>query len=152
MNLLSRFLIDNIETNIKRLKFKNVDNPIGLLIKSLEEGYELLPTQDEKIEADKRITEEMQTKQAMELEEHKKALEEERQRFTRLEDKYNTLSKKSQEKLRDKAISEIRAENKTLSETGLNFILKNEKTIKIKMLTILEREEKKGGIWSRLFG
>lgn len=155
--LLKKFLMDDIKTNIKRLKFKNVDNPIGLLIRSLEEGYELLPTQEE-IEVEKKAIEEKQNlERVKELEEHKKVIEEDRKRFNLLEDKYNTLSKRAQNKLRDKAISEIKSENKTLGETGLNFILRNEKTVKIKMLTILEREgEYKKGIlkklWERSFG
>jgi hypothetical protein len=152
LNLLSRFLVDNIKTNIKRLKFKNVDNPIGLLIRSLEEDYELLPTQEEKIEAEKKVERERQLQWEKELNEQKRISEEEQQKRNLLEDKYNALSQRAKNRLRDKAISEIKEENKTLGETGINFILKNETTIKIKMLQILEREDKKGGIWSRLFG
>lgn len=166
-NLVSKFLIEDIKTNILRLKFKGVDNPIGLLIRSLEEGYKLLPTQDEKIEIDKKASEEKQLEQKKEFEEEKKKLELEKQKFKLLEERYNSLSKENQEKLRNKAIAEIIEENKGIGEKGINFMLKKEKFIKIKIMIILEREgnmdlvseikskkEVKGTkrLWDRLFG
>lgn len=169
LNLLGKFPLEKVTTNISRLKLKNADNPVGLLIRSLESNYDLSPTQEELLETEKKKADDLQRRKKEEFKEYEKNQDDESQRFISLDKKYNALPVEEQEKLRDMAVKEIKTENKSLGNTGLSFILKNERTLKIKMLTIMERlnigtiqekrfeekaEEKKGSKlwWCRFFG
>jgi hypothetical protein len=57
-NLLKQSNEEKIKQNIKRLNFHNADNPVGLLISSIEEDWDLPVSVEEKIEADKKAREE----------------------------------------------------------------------------------------------
>jgi len=57
-NLLSRFPLEKIIQNIKRLNFSKADNPPGLLISSLEEDWDIPISEEERMEVEEKIREE----------------------------------------------------------------------------------------------
>lgn len=74
--LLERFLIENIISNIQRIRWgPRIDNPIGYLIKSLEDGYILPESQQEKREIERERREKEQEGFRLKMQEIKKEAE-----------------------------------------------------------------------------
>ena len=72
-SLLERFLLENVILNVQRIHWSaKIDNPIGYLIKSLEDGYILPESQEEKLEKEKERREKEEADFRKKIEEQEK--------------------------------------------------------------------------------
>lgn len=141
--LLKTHNIDKLLLYINRIPNDgSVRNPVGLLCKALNNNWELSPTKEEMLEKEKTTKEKEFEAQRENDKIERLKFEKTKAKEEQLKKLFNNLSKKEQNRLKDKAIEILKSEYPNIPSQTFNSIIATKTMIMIKVCEILEKKSK----------
>lgn len=138
--LIQKHTFDKVMLHISRISNKeSVINPVGLLMASLSENWDLLPTQEEALQEKNQKKDKLeQKKKELEQQERVKYLEQ-KQQEERLNKIFLSLPKEEQNQLKEEAKQTITHEHPNEPQSILNSFYLRETMLMIKIREILKQ-------------